>query len=105
MVPKSKSCNNSLGISTPFNLETLRTSLTLTRQQQQQIFIFEDFISKISPKLVPNLKLYQNYLKLALKKFGKCEMQTQHGHLIRYFIENFGQLALKLKSHRIYLKF
>ena len=63
MVPKSKSFQIYLEISTPVNLESLSTKLTL---------IFLDFTSKIYlGKMVPNLKLYQIYLKTCTQEIWK----------------------------------
>ena len=64
MVPKSKSCQIYLEISTPVNLEALSRNLTL---------IFQDFITEIYffGKLAPNLKLYQIYLKTCTQEIWK----------------------------------
>ena len=63
MVPKSKSFQIYLEISTPVNLESLSTKLTL---------IFLDFTSKIYlGKIVPNLKLHQIYLKTCTQEIWK----------------------------------
>ena len=61
MVSKSESCQIYVEISTPVNLEVLSTSLKL---------IFQDFIP-ILGKLVPNLKLYQIYLKICTQGIWK----------------------------------
>ena len=97
MVPKSKSFQIYLEISTPVNLESLSTKLTLT---------FLDFTSKIylgknGPKFKTLPDLLENLHSRNLEGV-ECRFNM---NILGYFIQNLNldKLILKLKSRGIYL--
>ena len=99
MVPKSKYSQIYLEISTPVNLEALKTSLTL---------IFQDFISKIYFKQIdPKFKTLPDLLENLHSKNLRSVECGSNVDILQYSIQNLNldKLVLKLKSRRIYLKF